>query len=145
MKRLKGFLGVLLIFVFGVIVGVVLASAAINQKLRGLVEGGPDKVVDVVANRLRSELKLDESQREMLQQIVVDTRIKLSAIRQKTQPEVAAALAEAEQRVRGILNPDQVRKFDEIVQKGHEKWHAVAPPATPAAKLAEPPKPSSEP
>jgi hypothetical protein len=122
MKRLKGWLGVFLIFLFGVVVGGVLASGAINQKLRAMVEGGPDKVVDVVAARLRSELHLDKQQQEMLHQIVTDTRIKLSAIRQQTQPQVAAALAEAEQRVRGILNPDQMPKFDKIVKKGRERY-----------------------
>jgi hypothetical protein len=144
MKRFKGFLGVFLIFVFGVVVGAVLASAAITQKVRALAEGGPDRVVDAVADRLRKELNLDDQQREMLQHIVVDTQIKLSGIRQKTQPEVAAALQEAEQKVRGILNPEQVRKFDVIVRKGHEKWRApqpgsaTAPAATPAGQAAPP-------
>jgi hypothetical protein len=143
MKRLKGFLGVFFIFVFGVIVGGVLVGSGVNQKLRSLIEGGPDRVVDAVAKRLRSELKLDEQQQKMLEHIVMDTQIKLAAIRQKTQPEVASTLAEAEQRVRGILNPEQDRKFDNIVRKGHDRWRQQPPPPTPAPPPAPKDAPAS--
>ncbi len=122
MKRLRGFLGVFLIFVFGVICGAVLATGVINQKIRGVVEGGPEKVVDVVVTRLRKELKLDQEQEQMLQHIVNETRIKLAALRQQTQPQVEEALEQAERKVRGILKPEQTRKFDNIVQKGRERW-----------------------
>ena len=129
MKRIKGWLGVLLIFLFGVICGGVLASGAARDKVRLLIEGGPDSVVDAVVSRLRRDLKLDHDQEEMLQQIVLDTRIRLSAIRQKTEPEVDGVLSEAETKVRGILHTEQVRKFDEIVNKGHQRWHPALSPA----------------
>ena len=104
--------------------------------MRLLIEGGPDSVVDAVVSRLRRDLKLDHDQEEMLQQIVVDTHIRLSAVRQKTEPEVDQVLAEAGTKVRGILNPEQVPKFDKIVNKSRDRWH---PPSVPAAPMTPAP------
>ena len=122
MKRLRGCLGVFLIFFFGVIVGAAVTNGIIVKKVRDLVEGGPDAVVEIISGRLKDELKLDDSQKELLQHIVAETRIKLREIRQQTQPQVGDTLNEAEQKVRAILNPNQQKKFDEIVTRGREKW-----------------------
>jgi hypothetical protein len=140
MKRLKGFLGVILIWFFGLICGMVVAGGIAHARFLALVEGGPQKIVDVVVERLKNDLKLDDQQKEMLQHIALDTRIKLSAIRSQTQPQVDAALAEATERVRGILNPAQTKKFDEIIRKGRQTWKAHEPQKAPPA--ANPP-PSS--
>ena len=120
MKRFKGCLGVFLIFVFGVIVGVGATSGVIVKKVRTLVAGGPDAVVEIIGERLKDELKLDESQKELLRHIIADTRIRLREVRQQTQPQVEETLATAEKKVRAILDPQQQKKFDEIVAKGRE-------------------------
>ena len=122
MKRLRGFLGVFLIFFFGVIVGVALTGGTIWKEMHDLIEGGPDAVVAKFSDRLNKELKLDDAQKQMLAQVVTETRIKLRTIRAEAQPQVATALTDAEQKVRVILNPDQQKKFDQIVAKGREKW-----------------------
>ncbi len=135
MKRFKGCLGVFGIFLFGVIFGVAITAGAIHEEVRKLVEGGPDKVVDVVVNRLRKDLHLDENQQEMLQHIAVETRIKLGAIRQQTQPKVAQTLDEAVESVRGILNPNQIKKFDEIIGKTRARWKVEQVGATPKIEV----------
>lgn len=122
MKKLRGCLSVFAIFFCGVVFGVIISAVGVEKKVRDVVEGGPDKVVDMVVARMDHDLHLDGSQKEMLHQIALETRIKLTTIRQKTQPEYSAALAEAADRVRGILNPDQVKKFDEIVGHAHNAW-----------------------
>ncbi len=128
MKRLKGCIGVFLIFFFGVVVGVAVTSGVIQQKVRDLVIGGPEKVVAVIVHRLKDELDLDHTQQEMLQQIALDTRIKLRALRQQTEPQVEQTLNDAEAKVRGILNPAQIPKFNEIVKRGREKWKSDEAP-----------------
>ena len=122
MKRVKGCLGVFLIFVFGAIVGAAIASSALLKKVRAVVEGGPDAVVGVIVDRLKEELKLDTTQQEMLHKIALDTRIKLRGIRQETQPQVEQTLTDAEAEIRKILTPSQAKKFDEIVKRGRTKW-----------------------
>ena len=91
-----------------------------NQLLApaGLVftSGTPD-IVEIIGERLKDELVLDDSQKDLLRHIIADTRIKLREIRQQTQPQVEETLAEAEHKVRAILNPDQQKKFDEIAAR----------------------------
>ena len=122
MKRLRGFLGVFLIFFFGVIVGASMTSGAIWKEIHDLIEGGPDAVVAKFSDKLNKELKLDDAQKQMLAQIVTETRIKLRTIRAEAQPQVATTLTDAEQKVRVILNPDQRKKFEQIIAKGRENW-----------------------
>ena len=124
MRRLKRILGVLLIFIFGVIVGGAGASAGFAQKIREVLTGGPEAVVKEVVKRLDAELKLDPEQKRMLQGIADETHIKLRQSRAKIQPEVDRTLGEAEARVRAILYPEQVGKFDKMVHKGGDKWKA---------------------
>ena len=124
MRHLKRILGVLLIFIFGMIVGGAGASAGFAQKIREVLTGGPEAVVKEVVKRLDEELKLDPEQKRMLQGIADETHVKLRQSRAKIQPEVERTLGEAEGKVRAILYPNQVGKFDRLVHRGGEKWKA---------------------
>ena len=124
MRRLKRILGVLLIFVFGMIVGGAGASAGFAQKIREVLTGGPEAVVKEIVKRLDEELKLDPEQKRMLQGIADETHIRLRQSRAKIQPEMDRTLGEAEARVRAILYPEQVGKFDKLVHRGGDKWKA---------------------
>ena len=122
MKRLRGFVGVFLIFFFGVIVGVALTGGTIWKEMHDVIEGGPDAVVGKISDRLEKELKLDDAQKQMFAQIVTETRVKLRVIRAEKQPQVTEAVVEAVQKVRAILNAEQQKKFDEIAAKTRAKW-----------------------
>lgn len=124
MKRLRGFLGVFLIFFFGVIVGAALTGGTIWKELRDVIEGGPDAVVAKIADRLEKDIKLNDAQKKMLDQIVTETRIELRGIRADAQPRVRETLAKAEGKVRAVLGPDQQKKFDQIIEKSREKWES---------------------
>ena len=124
MKRLRGFLGVFLIFFFGVIVGAALTGGTIWKEMRDVIEGGPDAVVAKIADRLEKDLKLSDSQKQMLGHIATETRIELRMIRADSQPRASEAIAIAERKVRAVLNPEQQKKFDQIVAKHREKWDA---------------------
>jgi competence protein ComGC len=141
-KTLTRILGVLLVFIFGMIVGGVGASAGLAQKIREVLTGDPEAVVKVVVKKLDHELKLDAEQKRKLQDIADDTYIKLRQSRAKIQPEVDRTLGEAEERARTILYPNQIEKFDKLLHKGREKWKAqdgtAAPPITPAPSTPEP-------
>ena len=140
MKRLKRILGVLLIFIFGMIVGGAGASAGFAQKIREVLTGGPEAVVKEVVKRLDEELKLDPEQKRQLLRIADETHIRLRQSRAKIQPEVERTLGEAEGKVRAILYPNQVGKFDKLVHKGGDKWKAKEGGAE-ATQSTVPPEP----
>ena len=124
MKRLRGFLGVFLIFFFGVIVGVALTGGTIWKEMHDVIEGGPDAVVAKIGDRLAKEMELDDAQKKMLDQIVTETRIELRGIRAESQPRVRETLAKAEGKVRAVLGPEQQKKFDQIIGRSREKWES---------------------
>ncbi|HEY3901622.1 MAG TPA: hypothetical protein VGM54_23625 [Chthoniobacter sp.] len=149
MRTFRRILGVLLIFLFGVFVGAVVTGAGITQKIRELVLGGPEAVINVVVKRLDRELKLDDEQKRKLQVIVDDARIRLRQSHAKVQPEVEQTLRDAEDRTRAILYPNQVKKFDELVAKSRERWKTAEgeltptpAPSTPAPEKPSAPEPS---
>ncbi len=146
MKRVLRILGVLLIFIFGMIVGGAGASAGaaqkIREKIREVLTGGPEAVVKEIVRRLDEELKLDTEQKRMLQNIADETHIKLRQSRAKIQPEMDRTLGEAEGKVRAILYPEQVEKFDKLVHRGGEKWKAKEGGAD-APALPEPVSPEA--
>ena len=126
MKRLRGILGVFLIFFFGLIVGAALTAGGIWKEMHDVVEGGPDAVVAKIADRLQKELKLDDAQKRMLQQIEMETRIELRVIRADSQPRVSETLSAAERKVRAVLRPEQQKKFDRIIQRSRDTWERPA-------------------
>jgi hypothetical protein len=143
MRTFKRILGVLLIFIFGVFIGAVTTVAGAKLKLREMLLGGPEAVMDVVVKRLDRELKLDDEQKRKLQGIVDDARIQLRQSHAKIEPEVEQTLHSAEERTRAILYPQQVKKFDDLVAKSREKWKP-ATAATPEPIQPAPAKPSNE-
>jgi hypothetical protein len=139
MKRLKAWAGVLLIFFFGLVVGSVLTTGIIYKRYIHLVESGPEAVMDAAVIRLRRELKLSDDQRELLKQIVIETRVKLAIARQPTRAQVRQVFVDSEQKVRGILDPAQTKTFDSIVKSAHEKWDVASQPISPTPAPSTPP------
>ena len=131
MKTLKRIFGVLLIFLFGVFVGAATTGAGVMQKLRESLLGGPEAFMDVIVKRLDRELKLDDEQKRKVQAIVDDAHIRLRQSRAKIQPEVESTFHDAEVKTRAILYPVQIQKFDDLINRGREKWKARTRESTP--------------
>lgn len=127
MKRLKGLLGVFLIFFLGVIFGALLSSGAIYAKVWGLIEAGPETVAEFTVQRLDRELKLDGLQKREFQRIADRTRLKLRALRYGAQPDVDSVIDGANAELRTILDPKQQRKLDDVMKRFREQWRAEPP------------------
>jgi len=140
-KRLRGCLGVFLVFAFGIIVGAAMASVGIWREVGQIIVQGPDAMVVKVAKRLKEELKLDEDQQRMLALITTETQIKLRTIQAKNQPEVDTVLRDAADQIRVILNSEQREKFEQIIRRVHVKWRPPAPAKSEMAKPLEPEAP----
>src|SRR4051794_24810100 len=122
MKRLRAWLGVLLIFGFGAVCGSVLTVGVIQKQVKLLIHGGTAKSEDPIVTKLRRELKLDGAQETEVRKIVVDARAQIEAIKDRVQPETRAVLYEGEQKVRALLRPDQAARFDKLLNENHDNW-----------------------
>jgi hypothetical protein len=146
-KRLRGCLGVVLIFGLGLIVGGFLGFAAgWVGFFHKVVKGGPVAVREVLFQRANDDLRLDFGQKEEVQALLRETSKELDEITAAVRPAVEEALGKAEQRMRALLKPTQRTKFDNFMNDARRKWQKTVPPAQPAEPptlerpAAEPPK-----
>lgn len=134
MKRLRGCLGILLIFGLGLVVGGFVGFAggwlALFHKV---TKGGPAKVREVLFQRAKDDLKLDDEQRAELWAILKESSKELDDITASVRPSVAEALGRAEERIRALLKPEQKGKFDAFMREVKKKWSGLLPGGEEAA------------
>ncbi len=80
-----------------------------------------------VVNHFKTELGLSDSQVQQLRQILEETREKFGEIQKQMDPQFQAVREDSRNRIRKILNPQQVTKFDEMVKKWDERHRQPRP------------------
>ena len=141
MKRLKGILIVLSIFVSGFIVGAILGgSAALMDFVNKTFRGGPLNVRRILVQRAKHDLQLDEDQNHQFWQILNETGAELRDAVKPSRPQIDAVLARSAARLRAVLRPGQQPRFDSFVKDVESRWQsAMADP--PASSQPEQPVP----
>jgi len=66
---------------------------------------------------LSRELKLDTQQTSQLTQILDESRKKYDALHSQVRPQFEALRQETDNQIRQILNPEQSRKFDDVIRR----------------------------
>ncbi|MBE0605451.1 MAG: hypothetical protein IH610_04095 [Deltaproteobacteria bacterium] len=120
MKRWKSILGVLLVFLLGVLSGAAICHRFDRQSVEAVLSGRGNATVDLVVRRLSRSLDLDPAQQDQVRAIVTETHREIVEIRKPVRAQVMATLENSRIRVRAILRPDQQAKFDRI-RGGHRR------------------------
>ncbi len=135
MKRLKGILIVLVIFLCGVFVGgAVGGSAALMDLVNKTIRGGPANVRRLLVQRAKHDLKLDEDQSHQFWQILNETGVELRDATKPVRPAIDATLGKSTERLRAVLKPEQRPRFDAFVKDVRQRWMdavAESPAPTP--------------
>ncbi|PYU94471.1 MAG: hypothetical protein DMG25_06605 [Acidobacteria bacterium] len=76
-----------------------------------------------VVGRLTRELSLSDAQAQQLGQIMEDAEKKHQQLQERCRPQFQALHKETRDRIRKILNPDQVARFDEINRQFEQRMH----------------------
>lgn len=140
MKRLRGILGILLIFGLGLTVGLFLGFAAgWIGFFHKVVKGGPAGVREVLYQRAKDDLKLDYAQKEELREILKETSKELDAVTASVRPAVEKVLGTAEKRIVALLTTEQKEKFEGFLKEAKRKWGTlVLAPSEPAGPSRAP-------
>ena len=152
MKRLKGILIVVLIFLCGVFIGATVGgTAAMMDFVNKTFRGGPPNIRKLLIQRAKHDLKLDEDQNHQFWAILNDAGAELRDAMKPVRPQIDAALEKAAQRMREVLLPWQQAAFDRFVKEARKRWleglsdpvtrvdkpePAAAPPLNPGEKNA---------
>ena len=123
MKNWKTILGIILVFVFGMLAGGLVTGKILQRRLRQ----GPPAVSETIVRRLSVSLHLDQQQRDELRTIVRDAQQEMETVRKQVQPQFADVFDRAEGRVREMLRSDQREQFEQIVDEGRAKWRPKVP------------------
>lgn len=79
-----------------------------------------------VVRFLQRELKLTDTQTQQVEEIMKETAEKYSQLQKQVDPQFEAIREESRDRVRKVLNPDQLAKFNELVRRFDERRRSHA-------------------
>jgi hypothetical protein len=120
MKNWKAIVGVIAVFVLGGLAGSITTIGVVRHRL---VHGhGSQMLANLIVRRLSWELRLDRAQRDQLRVIVAEGQGEMKVLRKQIQPQVEDLLTRSEVKVRAMLRPDQVEKFDKLVAERKARW-----------------------
>ena len=80
---------------------------------------------------LKKELNLSDAQIQQVGQILDESSQKMTDLQKQVDPQFQAIHMETRARIRQILNPDQAKKFDELVRSIDERHKRRGSPPPP--------------
>jgi len=136
MKNWKSILLLLLVFMAGLVVGVVGTRIAVRHFVQRAMTN-PDRVQGFVERDLAWKLRLDESQRVQLHKILSTSRGQLRELRQQIQPQMTLVFSNANSQITAMLTPEQQARYERFKSSNY----LLARPPRPLP----PPNPASAP
>jgi len=124
MKRWKAVVSVIMVFLLGGLAGALVTHGIYHAKIEKVMRGEGGMTREYIVNRLNRELNLDKTQLDQVRTIVQDTHAQMRTVRSQYRPQMEEILKRSQDRVRTVLRPDQVEKFDKIIaerRKRHEE------------------------
>ncbi len=117
MSKWKPAVALLLVFVAGMVVGVVGTRMVVRQVANAMLKN-PDTARGVfqmqMELRLARRLHLGPVQRERVREILSEMQGQMKLINQETQPRRAQVITNAEAQIDLVLNPDQKADFEKL-------------------------------
>jgi Spy/CpxP family protein refolding chaperone len=114
MKSLKIWLLLALVFLAGVVAGVVGTRAMVRHAVQNAILH-PEKTQVMLERNLTRKLELDNGQRVKLHQILAATHSDMKNLRREYQPRFFEVVSNAEGQITAILTPEQQAKFDRLL------------------------------
>lgn len=121
MKRWKVIVGVLLVFVFGMLAGAIVTHRIYQKRIQHLTSG-PPAVRQFMVRAMTRELRLTPAQQVEVDNAVHDAQREFQAVRKQVQPQVEDILDRAVDRVRKQLDVGQREKFEKWVEQQRGRW-----------------------
>ncbi len=119
MKTFKLLLLVGLVFLAGVVAGVVGTRIAIRHWVRSAIQR-PQMVQTLVERRLKWQLRLDANQQAQVHQILTGARGQLKGLRQEYRPQVVLIVSNADVEISALLTPAQQERFEKMKRESRE-------------------------
>jgi len=107
----KAILGVIAIFIFGWLAGVLSTSVFISHRVLALYRGGPAAVEQLLERRLTRGVGLDATQRQQIHGYVMENVNQRLQLQKQIQPQIQALNRQTLKEINAVLRPEQAEKF----------------------------------
>ena len=124
MKTFKLLLLVSLVFVSGVVSGVV-GTRIVVRRVVGEVISHPETIQPRLERGLAFRLRLDAGQRVKLHDIMSNSHDQLQGLRREYRPKVILVLSNANDQITGLLTPEQEARFEQWKDKNRPLLEAI--------------------
>jgi hypothetical protein len=120
-KNGRAILGVVLVFILGIICGVLVTHLLYNYRIESILTGREQTKEEVIVGRLDKRLDLDERQEEQVRTIIHETHEEIRALRNKLRPQTEEAIEKAQAKISIILTPEQRKKYEQMIAERKER------------------------
>lgn len=115
MIKWRSIASIILIFLLGMLAGMLLNHKIYQNKIERFITNEPSSMEKFIIERLNRELNLEPSQLEQVRNIVQDTHEQIRKIRQQCRPQVEEIITRSQNRVRALLHPVQLEKYEKFI------------------------------
>jgi hypothetical protein len=113
MKKWKAIISIIVVFLLGSLAGALVTHEIYQHRMERFFRGEPKR--ELIVRRLGHELDLDTAQSVQLRVIVNETDAEIKNVRKQIRPQIEEILERSQNRVRAILRPDQLDKYEKII------------------------------
>ncbi len=113
MKKWKAIISIVVVFVLGSLAGALVTHEIYQHRIESFIRGEPKR--ELIVRRLNHELNLDPAQLAQLRVIVTETYAGIKNVRKQIRPQIEEILESSQNRIRTILRPDQLEKYEKII------------------------------
>jgi hypothetical protein len=113
MKKWKAIISIIVVFLLGSLAGALVTYEIYQHRIESFIRGESKR--ELIVRRLNHQLNLDTTQLEQLRVIVKDTYDGIKNVRKQIRPQIEEILARSQDKVRAILRPDQLEKYEKII------------------------------
>jgi len=113
MKKWKAIISIIVVFLLGSLSGVLVTYEVYQHRIESVIRGEPKR--ELIVRRLSHQLNLDAAQLSELRVIVEETYAGIKNVRKQFRPQIEEILESSQDKVREILRPDQLEKYEKII------------------------------
>jgi hypothetical protein len=113
MKNFKPILLLALVFIAGVVIGAVANRSLVRHAVRQSINH-PDMVQTAFEQQMDHRLRLDNDQQAKLHDIFATAHLKMREIQLQVRPQTAQVASNVDLQVSGMLDADQLRRYQEL-------------------------------
>jgi len=121
-KRWKLVLGLLVLFLSGVLVGSMGTAIYFKQTFGHVFAKGQPQVRKLIMKKLVRDLDLTEAQRAPIEEIVGQVQADVYKFRKEHHPEVEAIMAQGIAQMKPLLSTVQQERLDRLFERFKERW-----------------------